>query len=52
VRHRPHRLHHAELAELAEIMISSADLPAPIEPSHVLFSLGVEVDIYPLRPVS
>jgi hypothetical protein len=50
VHHRPYPLHRAELLELRETMTSAAGLPAPADRPHLLFSPGVDVDIYPLRP--
>jgi hypothetical protein len=50
VHHRPYPLHRAELLELHETVVDAAGLPTTTDPPHVLFSPGVDVDIYPLRP--
>lgn len=51
VHHRPYPLHRAELPDLHETVISAAGLPTPAESPHLLLRPGVDVDIYPLRPV-
>jgi len=50
VRHPPYPLARAELSELAENVVSAAGLPAPAGAPHVLYSAGVDVDVFALTP--
>jgi uncharacterized protein YqjF (DUF2071 family) len=49
VHHAPYPIHSAEVAELSESMLSALGLEAPIGPPHVLYSPGVDVDVFALR---
>jgi uncharacterized protein YqjF (DUF2071 family) len=51
VHHRPYPLHRAEVLELRESMVVAAGLPAPEGAPHVLFSPGVDVDVFALTPL-
>ena len=51
VHHRPYPLHEAEVSELTETMVAASGLPAPSGAPHVLYSPGVDVDVYALRPI-
>jgi uncharacterized protein YqjF (DUF2071 family) len=51
VHHRPYPLHKAEVSELTETMVAASGLPAPEGAPHVLYSPGVDVDVYALRPI-
>ena len=51
VHHRPYPLHPAELISLSQDLSTAADLPPLTGPPHLLYSPGVDVDIFPLRPV-
>lgn len=51
VHHRPYPLHEAEVSELSETMIVAGGLPAPVGKPHVLYSPGVDVDVYALHPI-
>jgi hypothetical protein len=51
VHHRPYPLHKAEVSELTESMIVASGLPAPEGKPIVLYSPGVDVDVYALRPI-
>lgn len=50
VHHAPYPLQRAEVSELSESMVSVLGLPAPSGPPHVLYSPGVDVDVFALRP--
>jgi hypothetical protein len=50
VHHRPYPLHTAEVSELTESMVTASGLPAPEGKPHVLYSPGVDVDVYALHP--
>lgn len=52
VHHRPYPLHRAELIDLDQNIVSAAGLPAPSGPPHILYSPGVDVDVFALRDVS
>ena len=41
----------AEVSELSETMVVASGLPAPSGAPHVLYSPGVDVDVYALRPI-
>jgi uncharacterized protein YqjF (DUF2071 family) len=49
VHHAPYPIHRAEVTELSESVVSALGLPAPVGPSHVLYSPGVDVDVFALR---
>lgn len=51
VHHRAYPLHRAEVVELSETMVVASGLPAPEGAPHVLYSPGVDVDVYALRPI-
>lgn len=51
VHHRPYPLHRAEVIEVSESMVAAAGMPATSGPPHVLWSPGVDVDVFALRPV-
>ena len=51
VHHRPYPLHRAEVIEVRESMVAAAGLPATSGPPAVLWSPGVDVDVFALRPV-
>jgi len=52
VHHRPYPIHQAEVSEWSAKLFSlnGLDLP-PGPPDHVLYSPGVDVSIFPLKPV-
>src|SRR5262245_6953235 len=52
VHHTPYPLHHAELIEWRESMLKAAGLPEPQGEPHVLYSPGVDVDVFALQPVA
>ena len=52
VHHRPYPLHRAEVIEVSESVVAAAGLPATSGPPHVLYSPGVDVDVFALRPVA
>jgi hypothetical protein len=52
VHHRPYPLHHAEVMEWRESMVTAAGLPEPQGKPHVLYSPGVDVEVFALDPVS
>lgn len=49
VHHAPYPIHRAEVTELSESVVSALGLPAPVGPPHVLYSPGVDVDVFALR---
>jgi uncharacterized protein YqjF (DUF2071 family) len=49
VHHRPYPLASAEVIALRESMIAAAGLPSTTGAPHVLYSPGVDVDVYRLR---
>src|SRR5262245_243326 len=51
VHHAPYPLQRADVSELSESMVSALGLPAPNGPPHVLYSPGVDVDVFTLKPV-
>ncbi|AGP35709.1 hypothetical protein BE21_39055 [Sorangium cellulosum] len=52
VHHAPYPLHRAEVSHVEESVVAAAGLPAPQGAPHVLFSPGVDVDVYALRPAA
>lgn len=52
VHHAPYPIHRAEVTELSESMVSVLGLPAPSGAPHVLYSPGVDVDVFALRRAS
>ncbi len=51
VHHTPYPLYQAELFEVEESMVLAAGLPQPSGPPHVLYSPGVDVDVFALAPL-
>ena len=52
VHHHPYPLFRAEVIEVRESVVAAAGLPATSgPPAHVLYSPGVDVDVFPLQPV-
>jgi uncharacterized protein YqjF (DUF2071 family) len=52
VHHRPYPLHRAEMLEdVRESVVAATGLPSPSGAPHVLFSPGVDVDVYALKKV-
>jgi len=51
VHHAPYPLHRAEVTELEESMVSVLGLPPPSGAPHMLYSPGVDVDVFNLRRV-
>jgi uncharacterized protein YqjF (DUF2071 family) len=52
VHHVPYPLQHANVPRWDEHLIRLRGLPAPARPpDHAVMSRGVDVDIYPLKPV-
>jgi uncharacterized protein len=49
VHHTPYPLHHADLIEWREWMVKAAGLPEPQGEPHVLYSPGVDVEVFALR---
>jgi uncharacterized protein YqjF (DUF2071 family) len=52
VHHRPYPLRRAEMLELNQSMVQAAGLPRPEGAPHVLYSPGVDVDVYRLEEVA
>lgn len=52
VHHKPYPLHRAEVIEVSESVVAAARLPAPSGAPHVLYSPGVDVDVFALRRVA
>src|SRR5262249_25683183 len=48
VHHRPSPLRRAEVTSLSESFVRAAGMPSPVGAPHVLYSPGVDVDIYGL----
>jgi len=51
VHHSPYPIQKAELLDLRESMVQATGLPAPEGAPHVLYSPGVDVDVYRLTAV-
>jgi uncharacterized protein YqjF (DUF2071 family) len=51
VHHVPYPLRTARLLNLQESLLAAAGIPAVAEPEHVMFSDGVDVEVFPLRRV-
>jgi uncharacterized protein YqjF (DUF2071 family) len=51
VHHRPYPLCRAEVTEVRESVVAAAGLPATSGPPHVLWSPGVDVDVFALKEV-
>jgi uncharacterized protein YqjF (DUF2071 family) len=51
VHHRPYPLHRAEVVEVSESVVAAAGLPATRGAPHVLYSPGVDVDVFALSKV-
>lgn len=50
--HTPYPLHEAHVDEFDTTLIELAGFPTPIgQPNHVLFSPGVDVDVFPIQKV-
>jgi hypothetical protein len=52
VHHRPYPLHRAEVIEVQQSLVTAAGLPATSGAPHVLYSPGVDVDVFALKKVS
>ena len=52
VHHRPYPLHRAEVLEVRESVVAACGLPATSGPPHVLYSPGVDVDVFALEKVA
>jgi uncharacterized protein len=52
VHHRAYPLHRAEAIEVRESMVAACGLPATSGPPHVLYSPGVDVDVFALKKVA
>lgn len=52
VHHRAYPLRRAEVKNLRQSMVTAARLPAPSGEPHVLYSPGVDVDVFALQRVS
>jgi uncharacterized protein YqjF (DUF2071 family) len=52
VHHRPYPIHRAEAIEVRESMVAACGLPATSGPPHVLYSPGVDVDVFALKNVA
>jgi uncharacterized protein YqjF (DUF2071 family) len=52
VHHPPYPLKTAKLLRCEQSLVSADGIHVADRPDHVLFSPGVNVDIFPLRPVS
>jgi uncharacterized protein len=51
VHHRPYRLHEAKVTYADQSFLTDLGLHLDRPPDHVLFSEGVSVEVFPLRPV-
>jgi len=51
VRHSPYPLRHAALLEFQQTLLPANRIPIARPPEHVLFSEGVSVEVFPLRPL-
>lgn len=51
VRHTPYPLRHVEVTEFHETLLAVNQIPISTPPEHFLFSEGVTVDVFPLRPL-
>jgi uncharacterized protein YqjF (DUF2071 family) len=51
VHHRPYPLHQAELIALDESLLAAAAIPHASAPVSVLYSPGVDVEVFPLERV-
>jgi uncharacterized protein YqjF (DUF2071 family) len=49
VHHHPYPIHRAEVLEVSESVVAAAGLPATSGPPHVLYSPGVDVDVFALK---
>jgi uncharacterized protein YqjF (DUF2071 family) len=52
VHHRPYPLHAAEVSDVAESLVAACGLPATSGPPHVLYSPGVDVDVFSLKKLA
>jgi uncharacterized protein YqjF (DUF2071 family) len=52
VHHTPYPLHHATVSEMRESMVRAAGLPDPQGAPHLLYSPGVDVEIFALGAIS
>lgn len=52
VHHKPYPLHRANVHEVRESMVRAAGLPDPTGDPHVLYSPGVDVDVFALKPIA
>jgi uncharacterized protein YqjF (DUF2071 family) len=51
VHHTPYPLRQARLEEFHDTLLPAAGINPPIPPCHTAFCDGVEVEIFPLRPI-
>ena len=51
VHHHPYPLRHVQIDALEETLLAANGLPRPDAPCHAIFSDGVDVDVFPLRPI-
>jgi uncharacterized protein YqjF (DUF2071 family) len=51
VHHAPYPIREARLEEIDESLLAAGGLAPPAPPCHTVFSAGVNVEIFPLRPV-
>ena len=52
VHHRPYPLRAARVTEFRDSLLPAVGLHPPGEPEHVVFSEGVRVEIFPIKPVA
>jgi uncharacterized protein YqjF (DUF2071 family) len=52
VHHKPYPLHRASVHEVRESMVRATGLPQPSGDPHALYSPGVDVDVFALKPVA
>ena len=50
VHHQPYGIRHASINRITQSMLVTNRIAVADEPDHVLFSEGVNVDVFPLRP--
>jgi uncharacterized protein YqjF (DUF2071 family) len=51
VHHKPYPLERAQVHEVKDSMVAAAGIPQPAGEPHVLYSPGVDVDVFALTPV-
>jgi len=52
VHHRPYSLQEADVVRLEETLLAANRIERTGPPNHVSYSPGVEVDVFPIRPVA